>query len=270
MVVSLLACVVHLVLVRMSDAVDLGKGERAGLRRRLNDGDGNKGQSEAAMGSGRAWRRRLVHTLQFEPSDRVLDVATGTADVAILVGQQMKSRENDTKRDGPCVIGVDPSANMLAVGRDKVSRAFLNDTVSLELGDALALQYEDSSFDKISISFGIRNVPAASRITALEEFHRVIKKEQGKRLAILEISEPAGTGLLARLARWFIRLNALVGAWLSGRRREYRHLLDSIQAFPKQDDFCYMIDKAGFTVLGVETMGFGTVKIFVAEPKATR
>ncbi|CEM21304.1 unnamed protein product [Vitrella brassicaformis CCMP3155] len=82
MVISLLACVVHLLLLRMSEAVDLGKGERAWLRRRLNDGDGNKGQSEAAMGSGRAWRRRLVHTLQFEPSDRVLDVATGTADVA--------------------------------------------------------------------------------------------------------------------------------------------------------------------------------------------
>jgi len=113
-------------------------------------------------------------------------------------------------------------------------------------------------------------VPAASRITALEKFHHVIKKEQGKRLAIQEISDSTGNGLLARLTRWFIRLNALIGVWLSGRRREYRHLLDSIQAFPKQDDFCYMIEKAGFTVLGVETMGFGTIKTFVAEPKATR
>ena len=99
--------------------------------------------------------------LDLAPADRVLDVATGTADVAILEGAT-----------GATVLGVDPSPRMLDVGRAKVAAAGLAGRVTLDRGDATGLRLDEGSFDKVSISFGIRNIPDVS-------FLRVFKKKRG-------------------------------------------------------------------------------------------
>mmetsp|Transcript_59434 Transcript_59434/g.134544 ORF Transcript_59434/g.134544 Transcript_59434/m.134544 type:complete len:273 (+) Transcript_59434:192-1010(+) len=174
-----------------------------------------------SLGSDEAWRRRLVASLALEPGDLVLDLATGTADVAIMLGRQTEA---------PTVRGVDPSARMLDHGREKVAAAGLSSKVSLELGDAQDLRgHPSSSFGKTCMSFGIRNVP--DRVQALKEMARVTKA--GGLVSILEFSEPS-EGLLAPLARLFVahvvpRLGVLMSG---GARDEYVHLQNSIKGFP--------------------------------------
>jgi demethylmenaquinone methyltransferase/2-methoxy-6-polyprenyl-1,4-benzoquinol methylase len=113
-----------------------------------------------SLGSDVAWRKELVASLDLQASDRVLDLATGTADVAIMLAKD-KSR--------PTVTGVDPSPKMLDHGRRKLKKEKLDDSVKLYLGDAQQLtNFATNSFDKAAMSFGIRNVP--DRVAALREY----------------------------------------------------------------------------------------------------
>ena len=169
------------------------------------------------FGLDRLWRKKTVKALELPDNAKVLDLATGTADVALLVARRHPDAE---------VIGLDPSAKMLEVGQEKVAAAGLTGRVKLELGEAERLPYESSSFDGVTIAFGIRNV--ADRPAALREIARVLKFDG--RLAILEANEPRG--LLAPLAKLHLRLVVpLLGALLSSRR-EYQYLQSSMEAFP--------------------------------------
>src|SRR5690606_29717358 len=118
-----------------------------------------------SLGVDQSWRRKTVAALELWQGARVLDLATGTADLAIQVAL-------DTP--GATVIGLDPSERMLALGRRKVHDALLTDRVELQQGDAQALPYPDNSFDGVCIAFGIRNVPDRRR--ALAEMARVTRK----------------------------------------------------------------------------------------------
>ena len=170
-----------------------------------------------SLGIDQSWRRKTVRALELGAGHRVLDLATGTADLAIQVAESEPSVS---------VVGLDPSAKMLAVGHEKVERAGLSGRVELVQGDAQALPFEDDSFDSVCIAFGIRNVP--DRAQALREMSRVTRP--GGRIAILELSEPR-TGLFGKMARFHIHsVVPFVGALLSGVK-EYRYLQRSIAAF---------------------------------------
>jgi demethylmenaquinone methyltransferase / 2-methoxy-6-polyprenyl-1,4-benzoquinol methylase len=205
-----------------------------------------------SMGLDRLWRRRTVKALRLDPDSRALDLATGTADLAVAI-----ARRHPRSR----VVGLDPSLGMLAVGREKIARAGLDERVTLQLGDARALPYPDDSFDGVCIAFGIRNVP--DRAAALAEMARVTRP--GGRVAVLELSEPR-RGLLAPLARLHIRtLVPRIGALLSGSR-EYRYLQRSIAAFPPADEFAEMMRAAGLDVLEVAPQTFGVCHLYVGTP----
>ena len=140
-----------------------------------------------SFGLDRSWRRRLVRAMgPLGAGDRALDVATGTADVALAVARAYPGAE---------VVGLDPSAGMLRVGEGKVgtSGPDLAGRVSLVLGDAQALPFEDDSFAACCIAFGIRNVP--DRALGLREMARVTRP--GGPVVVLELSEPRGTALRA-------------------------------------------------------------------------
>ncbi len=206
-----------------------------------------------SLGVDQSWRRKTVAALELWQGARVLDLATGTADLAIQVAL-------DTP--GATVIGLDPSERMLALGRRKVHDALLTDRVELQQGDAQALPYPDNSFDGVCIAFGIRNVPDRRR--ALAEMARVTRK--GGRTAILELSEPASGGLLAPVARFHIHtLVPWVGALLSGAP-EYRYLQQSIAAFPPAAEFAALMEDSGFSVLDVRALTFGVCHLYVATP----
>ena len=153
-----------------------------------------------SLGLHHGWRAALIDGLDVQKSDRALDLATGTADVAILQGKR-----------GATVLGVDPSQNMLDIGRGKVTEAGLDDVVELVLGDATSLQLNSSIYDKVTISFGIRNIPDIDG--ALREMRRVAKR--GAVLGILEFALPE-RGLLAPVARAFVSVVVpVLGAVLS-------------------------------------------------------
>lgn len=200
-------------------------------------------------GIDRGWRRRAVASLGLDRAGRLLDLATGTADLSI---------EAARARGGLEVVGLDPSPGMLAVGRRKVRAAGLAGRVRLVVGDAQALPFPDRSFDAVSIAFGIRNVPDRAR--ALAEMARVLVP--GGRLAILELSEARG-GFLAPFARFHVHvLVPFLGALLSGAP-EYRYLQQSIAAFPPPDAFAATIRAAGFRV-EFRALTFGVCHLYVA------
>jgi len=204
-----------------------------------------------SLGIDQSWRRKTVRALNLAPAHRVLDLATGTADLAIQVARTEPLLS---------VVGLDPSGKMLDVGRLKVERAALTERVELVQGDAQALPFADNSFDSVCIAFGIRNVP--DRGKALREMARVTRA--GGRVAILELSEPR-SGLLGALARFHIHaVVPYVGALLSGVK-EYQYLQRSIAAFPPADEFTTLMQSSNLNVIGVHPLTFGVCHLYVAE-----
>ena len=205
-----------------------------------------------SLGLDRGWRRRTVRALQLGERPRVLDLATGTGDLAIDIAQIHPGAE---------VIGLDPSARMLAIAEAKVARRGLAGRISLVLGDAQQLPYASCEMDAATIAFGIRNVP--DRSAALREMARVVRP--GGRIAVLELGEPRG-GVLAGAARLHCRhIVPWLGAILSGSR-EYRYLQRSIAAFPPAAEFAQVMERAGLHVVEVAPLTFGVCTLYVATP----
>lgn len=205
-----------------------------------------------SLGIDQSWRRRTVDALGLGPQSHALDLATGTADLAILIAE---------RAPGCRITGVDPSVKMLEVGRAKVERSGLTSRIDLREGDAQSLEFADNTFDGTTIAFGIRNVP--DRIQGLREMARVTRP--GGRVAILELSEPRG-GFMAPLARFHVHtLVPWVGSLLSGAK-EYRYLQRSIEAFPPAEEFAQTMRQAGLDVLEVTPLTFGVAHLYVATP----
>jgi demethylmenaquinone methyltransferase/2-methoxy-6-polyprenyl-1,4-benzoquinol methylase len=206
-----------------------------------------------SLGIDQRWRRRLVQLLSLNPGARVLDHATGTADLALMIARSGVDIH---------VVGMDPSTEMLRIGRAKVAAAGLSDRITLERGDAENLeQLTSGSFDAVSMAFGIRNVPDRGR--ALSELARVTRA--GGRIAILELSEPRG-GLMGPLARLHVhQIVPWVGGLLSGSR-EYRYLQRSIAAFPPPERFSRLMEDSGIRLTAVEPLTFGACHLYVGTP----
>ncbi len=205
-----------------------------------------------SLGVDRRWRKKTVRALALPAAARVLDLATGTGDLAFEVARM---------HPDATVIGSDPSVNMLEVGRTKVVARGLTARIELVVGDAQAIELPDASVDGVCIAFGIRNVPDRAR--ALREMARVCKP--GGRVALLELGEPR-TGLIAPLARFHIRhVVPRLGALLSGAR-EYRYLQSSIAAFPPPEEFAEMMKANGLAVVEVVPLTFGVCNLYVGTP----
>jgi demethylmenaquinone methyltransferase/2-methoxy-6-polyprenyl-1,4-benzoquinol methylase len=206
-----------------------------------------------SFGTDRAWRRRTVDALSIgaERDARVLDLATGTGDLAF----EVLARHPDAE-----VVGVDPSREMMRVAQRKADALGLGGRLSLLVGDAEQLPLDDASVDAVCMAFGIRNVPDRPR--ALREMVRVTRP--GGRVAILELGEPR-SGPLAGLARVHIRhVVPRLGAWLSGAA-EYRYLQQSVAAFPAPEAFAAIMREAGLVVVEVRPLTFGVCTLYVAE-----
>lgn len=202
-----------------------------------------------------SWRKKLLKAINVDGTSQLLDVATGTADVAI-----------DAVRTFPGLqaTGLDPSVGMLGVGQRKINDAGLQDAITLVEGDALAMPFEDDRFHASCVSFGIRNFP--DRLQGLREMTRCIKP--GGRVVVLELSEPR-KGFTAPFARLHIhRIVPFVGSLLSGDK-EYAYLAKSIAAFPAPDDFAALMREAGLQDVRYEPMTFGVAHLYVGtKPEA--
>ena len=204
-----------------------------------------------SLGMDGRWRKALVRALACGGDAKVLDVATGTGDVAMAI-----ARAHPDAR----VVGLDPSAGMLAVAHRKITQKGhgLEARIALTVGDAQAMPFPDDRFDAACVSFGIRNVPDRAR--AIREMVRVVKP--GGRVAVLELGEPRG-GPMAPLARFHIRrVVPWLGARLSGGA-EYSYLQRSIAAFPPPAEFAALLEASGLREVGVRSLAFGATQLFV-------
>ncbi len=205
-----------------------------------------------SLGIDQSWRRKTVDALALSEGNQVLDLATGTGDLAILIAD---------RAPGTHITGVDPSSGMLTVGMRKVARANLEKRITLLTGDAQDLPFDDNSFDGTTIAFGIRNVP--DRKLGLQEMARVTKP--GGRIAILELSEPEG-GFIAPFARFHVHTLVPWLGWLLSGAKEYRYLQKSIAAFPPATEFTEVIRSCGLDIVQVAPLTFGVAHLYVATP----
>jgi demethylmenaquinone methyltransferase / 2-methoxy-6-polyprenyl-1,4-benzoquinol methylase len=203
-----------------------------------------------SFGIDRFWRREAVRIIAEAKPQRILDVATGTADLAISLKQALPDAE---------VIGVDFAEPMLEFGRKKVSKLHL--TLPLLQGDGLNLAYPDNSFDALTIAYGIRNFTDRQR--GLEEFYRVLKP--GGRLVVLEFPPPP-KHLFGRLFRfYFLGVSPYIAGLFSGRRDAYVYLGKSVLNFPSPIALASMMGQAGFVRIRYKLQTFGVSALHVAE-----
>jgi demethylmenaquinone methyltransferase/2-methoxy-6-polyprenyl-1,4-benzoquinol methylase len=179
----------------------------------------------------RRWRHDLVAYAGVRAGERVLDVATGTGDVAIEFARMSPAGD---------IVGVDLSTRMLDVGRAKLDRLGLTERITLQEGDALSLPFEDASYDLATIAFGLRNLPDYRRGVA--EMARVLRP--GGRVVILEFLPPKGAALVAYRA-YLSTFLPLTGRLVSGSREAYRYLAASVRAFISEDEVRSLLSSAG-------------------------
>jgi len=198
------------------------------------------------------WRRRAIASLQLRGSERVLDLCTGTGDLAI---NAVRARPGAAR-----VLGVDFAAAMLQVGREKLIRERLERHVTLVRGDATRIPAANRSVDAITIAFGIRNVEEVA--VACAEMHRVLKP--GGRLAILEFAVPTTPGLSA-VYLWYLRhLLPRIGRAISRHNAAYGYLPASIGAFTAPAEFVKLLRQAGFVDVDPVRLTFGAVILYTA------
>jgi demethylmenaquinone methyltransferase/2-methoxy-6-polyprenyl-1,4-benzoquinol methylase len=205
-----------------------------------------------SVGIDTLWRKRAIASLRLTGRERVLDLCTGTADLAIAAvrGRPAAAR----------VVGVDFAAAMLRVGRDKIAAQRLGDRIALVRGDATRIPAADGSVDAITIAFGIRNVDEVARACA--EMHRVLRP--GGRLAILEFAVPTTPGL-STVYLWYLRhVLPRVGRAVSRHNAAYGYLPASIGAFTPPEEFVKLLRQAGFAEVEPVRLTFGSVILYTA------
>lgn len=202
-------------------------------------------------GIDRYWRRHAIASLKLTGRERLLDVCTGTADVAIGAARKGAAR----------VVGVDFSGAMLAHGHEKVARGGLSGRIQLVRGDAMSLPVASASVHAATIAFGIRNVQQPE--VACRELVRVLRP--GGRLAILEFGTPSSP-LFGPIYQWYSQ-NVLprIGRAVSRHDAAYSYLPESIGAFPYGDEFASMLSAAGFSHVQARPFMFGAVYLYTGQ-----
>ena len=205
-----------------------------------------------SAGIDRRWRIRAIRSLQLTGQERVLDLCTGTGDLAIAA---MRAHPPAAR-----VVGVDFSGAMLRVGAEKLRSSGLHTRVTMVQGDAARIPAGDASVDAVTIAFGIRNVDRIDAAAA--ELHRVLK--MNGRLAILEFAVPT-VPVFRELYGWYInRVLPRIGRALSRNDSAYAYLPASISAFASPDEFVKILRQAGFREICPIPLMLGSVILYTA------
>jgi demethylmenaquinone methyltransferase/2-methoxy-6-polyprenyl-1,4-benzoquinol methylase len=197
-----------------------------------------------------AWRRFAVRRLSFFNTFRFLDVATGTADLAIEAARLHPAIQ---------VTGIDFVREMLAPGRQKITDRGLAGRIRLLQADAMTLPFPDGSFDAVGIAFGIRNMP--DRLRALREMRRVLVP--GGRIFVLEMTFPRNRFRQGFFNLYLNRLLPGIARLLSGNPAAYHYLADSILHFPGPQAFMSLMEKAGFPNPERHSLTFGITDLYI-------
>jgi demethylmenaquinone methyltransferase / 2-methoxy-6-polyprenyl-1,4-benzoquinol methylase len=201
-----------------------------------------------SAGMDKHWRDLAIRELREINPSKILDVATGTAEMIISMAQRLSTAE---------LTGIDISEGMLAIARKKVHTLKNVNNIRLETGDSEALHYPDSYFDAITVAFGVRNFENLEK--GLNEMLRVLRS--GGKLVILEFSQP-GNSRFRMFCKFYISRIAPFLVQLFSKKQAYQYLDKSIQAFPEGKNFIQIMDKLGFSRTYQKPLSFGICSIY--------
>ena len=196
-----------------------------------------------------SWRKKALRQLGSLRPKTILDVATGTGDVAILAYEILKPQK---------ITGIDISTGMLSLGNAKISKLGLQDTIELIEGDSETINFPDASFDAITVAFGVRNFENLEK--GLKEMLRVLKP--GGRLVVLEFSKPKQVVVRAFYNFYMKFFASNVGKMISKNDEAYKYLNDSVQQFPEGRRFTSILNSVGYHTTSVKTLTLGICSIY--------
>ena len=205
-----------------------------------------------SMSIDRVWRRRVVGEVRRAKPGRILDVATGTGDLAIAMARRIRDVQ---------VLGVDLSEQMLAVARRKIEARGLDGRIVLDRGDAERLAVADASVDVATVAFGVRNFGDLG--AGLRELARTIKP--GGKVVILEFSRPRNRVFRALYEFYSYKILPRIGGLVSRDKRAYEYLPASVGEFPAPEEFMAMMARAGFRNFRARSQSFGIAQIYIGE-----
>ncbi len=198
------------------------------------------------------WRKKAINILAKSQPKTILDIATGTADLAIMAAKKMQPDQ---------IIGLDISANMLNFGREKIVKEKLENIITLEQGDSENLRFESGTFDAVMAAFGVRNFENLEK--GLAEMVRVLKP--GGTFIVLEFSKPRIFPLKQGFNLYFKYILPVIGKLRSKDNRAYTYLYESVQVFPDYDTFTNIMKKVGCKSAEYKVLSAGICCIYIGK-----
>lgn len=202
-----------------------------------------------SVGIDHYWRKRLVNMLKLQHPSQVLDIATGTGDLAIAIAKNLPQCK---------IVGADISEGMLEIGQKKILQKKLNQQITLELGDSEELKFENGFFDAVVVAFGVRNYENLD--LGLQEMNRVTKKKG--HVYILEFSKPTVFPVKQVYNFYFKYILPLLGKTVSKDNSAYTYLPESVSQFPDGKDFLNHLSQADYINVQQIKLTFGIVSIY--------
>ena len=202
-----------------------------------------------SLGIDQGWRKKAIAYLADKPLVHLLDIATGTADMALMANKLIEPEK---------ITGIDISEGMMQYGRLKIAQKGLENKIKLVLGDSTAIPFESNQFDGAMVAFGVRNFADLEK--GLSEINRVLMP--GSKLVVLEFSQPTSFWFKPIYTLYMKWITPTIGKIFSGNKEAYAYLNESVIAFPEGAAFLSVFKKAGFKELSQKKLSLGICSIY--------
>jgi demethylmenaquinone methyltransferase/2-methoxy-6-polyprenyl-1,4-benzoquinol methylase len=203
-----------------------------------------------SLGIDKQWRKAVIRELKKTNPEKVLDVATGTGDLAFQSANQLNAE----------VTGIDIAANMLHIAEEKKKKSWKAGKVHFLQADAAELPFQENTFDACTVAFGVRNFENIN--AGLKEINRVLKING--MLAVLEFSTPPRFPVRQFYLCYFRYVLPVIGRFFSHDKRAYQYLPESVDAFPAPEKFCSILQSCGFSNISHRYLTFGIASLYIA------
>jgi demethylmenaquinone methyltransferase/2-methoxy-6-polyprenyl-1,4-benzoquinol methylase len=202
-----------------------------------------------SLGIDQVWRKKAINEFGNQPLNHLLDIATGTADMALMANKRIHPAK---------ITGMDISEGMMQYGRIKIEKKGLTNKIALVLGDSTAIPFDNNQFDGAMVAFGVRNFADLEK--GLTEIYRVL--QPGSKLVILEFSQPTSAWFKPIYQFYMQWITPTIGKIFSGNKAAYSYLNKSVIAFPEGNAFLAIFEQAGFKQVSQKKLSLGICSIY--------